>query len=951
MKTTISGVLLTSAAVWLAAPAFAQTALRGDDADRETVRPGSLEEITVTGSRISRTSFEMPTPVQTLDAAQIEQSGLNNAGDLLTRVPSVGVGRGMNNAQQSPDAGSIFLDLRGLGVERTLTLVNGRRRVSGSSLSSAVDLSTIPAAMIERVEIITGGASAVYGADAVTGVVNIKLREQFDGLELSARTGTSQHGDANSYMVSIGAGGQFADQRGSIALGVTHTKDDPLMARDRDFARINRGHQPNPANTGPNDGIPDYISLYNWRITPTHPAGTFVIGGTRYTVDPTLRPTQNDRIIDSFLAEGGDGFDGGRWDQLRVGNETVSGLAALKYDISDHVRFFSDVHFAATKTHSPGQPTFNYGLPIQRDNPFIPAELGALMDANGLSTLSVDRTNYDHGPVTEDIARNTYTIVTGLDGAFGNGMKWEAFYQYGEYRGEKRQKNTRVTSRFLEAIDVILDPETGQLVCRSEAARDAGCQPLNILGQNQATSEAVEYFHHTRVSDVRNTQQVAGLSLTGDAFNLPAGPFSFAVGGEYRKEKLSARDDGLAVSGQLDPVFSTGFAPIDAEFDVTEAYVEVRAPILADKPMVDSLSLEAAARYSDYSTIGETAAWKVGGEWAPSRDLRFRVTRARSVRAPNLNELFSPGSFSLLSTIDPCDAARINDNPNRLANCRALGIPEGWIDPTGAFSNLALNGGNASLKEETSNSWTVGFVLTPAFAPGLSVSVDYWSIKIDDAINSIPDQQIADKCVDSESLDNPFCPLINRGDDFSIGIVDIRDINIGELSAEGVDFQVNYEFGDGLFGLPGRFLVNLSGTYLLKNEQLVDASDPTSLLVLDGEFTHPNWRANMGINYVGDAWLLSWNMRYIGPSEVDAQASPEKYADPHISSRLYHDLYTSYQFGRTLELNAGVNNVLDTEPPSNPAVYTGAGAIGTYSAGAFFDSIGRYFFVGLKSKF
>ncbi len=901
----------------------------------------SIEEVTVTGSRISRTNFDTPTPVQSIDQAAIERSGFNSIGDILIRTPAVGVGLGPSNAQSNPDAGSVFVNLRGLGTDRTLTLINGRRRVSGSNLSSAVDLSTIPTSMIEKVEIITGGASAVYGADAVTGVVNIKLKEDFEGLELSTRTGLSQEGDTESYTLGLAGGTKFADDRGSISMGVTYIKDNPLMFRDRSYSRVNQSSWPNPANTGPNDGIPDNFTLSDWRIPATHPAGTFLINGDRYTVDPGLRLVQND-VSYGFLAQGGDGFDGGRWNQLRVGTETVSGLVSMNYELLDNVNLFADVNFANTKTQSPAQPTFDYGLSIARENPFIPDDLGALMDANGLTGLSVDRTHYDHNAVTDNFKRDTYTIVAGLDGEFDNGMNWEFFYQYGTYNTIKRQK-TRIINRFLDAIDVIADPETGDPICRSAEARAAGCVPLNILGQDAATDDALAYFQHVRLGDVRNTQSISGLSLTGDLFDLPAGSLSFAVGGEYRKETLSARDDGLAVTGLLDQVFSAGFQPIDAEFDVYEAYAEVLAPILVDKPFAKALNLEFAVRFSDYSTIGATTAWKVGGDWSPTENLRFRTTRSRSVRAPNLNELFNPGILLGAAYTDPCDAVRINDNANRLANCRALGIPEGWVDPSATFSELEYKGGNPALEEETSDSWTIGVIYTPSFIEGLSVSVDFWDITIDGAINALPGQQTVDKCVDSGSLDNAFCPLIDRGSDFAIDVVDTSEINIGELSAKGFDFQAAYNFDIG--ALPGDFQLTLNGTYLVEHEELVDAQDPLSLLVNDGEFNNPDWRINLGLSYRQDAMLVNWSTRYIDRSVVDAQASPEFIDYPYVASRIYHDVTVNYAFDSGYDLSLGINNVFDREPPNNAYTYHGA-----FSA-SLYDSIGRYFFVGAKLRF
>ncbi len=915
--------------------------------EREKINKGEIEEVTITGSRISRTNFDTPTPVQLLDRDAIEGSGFNSVGDIMQRVPALGLGQGPANAGFGTDGGAVFLDLRGMGTDRTLTLVNGRRRVSGSSLTSAVDLSTIPAAMIEGIEVITGGASAVYGADAVTGVVNVKLRREFDGLEVSGRTGISQEGDTESNTFSIATGGDFSGGKGHFGVGLTYTRDEPLYFADREHANRSIWFLPNPDNTGPNDGIPDNITVLDPRIPATHPAGTFIIGGTRYTVDPGLRPTQNDIDL-GFYGSGGDGYNNGLAGYLRAGGQTTGGIMTLDYEITDKINFYSDINFSNAKTSAATEPTFDYGLSILRDNPFIPADVAALMDSNGLTSLIVNRTNVDQGKVTNSNSRDTYTIVSGLKGELGDDMHWDLFYQYGYFKNLKRQQNTRIMDRFYNALDAIIDPETGDPVCRDANARSEGCVPLNIFGLNAATPEALAWFQHERLSEIKNTQMIVGFNLAGNAFDLPAGPVSFAVGAEYRKEALSARDDGLAVTGKLDPIFSSGFEPIDAEFDVSEVYAETLVPLLSDLPFIKEFNMEGALRFSDYSTIDSTTAWKVGGNWVPVEGIRFRGTRSRSVRAPNINEFFNPGGIIATGGGDPCDSIYINDNANRIANCKALGIPEGWEDPDRAFGGwLSLTGGNPNLEEETSDSWTVGTVLEPSFVPGLRISLDYWNISIDGAINAIPIQQIVDKCVDSDTLDNAFCPLITREADLTILTIDSREINIGEMTAKGVDFQLGYTFGlDAFFGgAPGEVDLSLVGTRLLENEELVDKTDPSTLLVEDGEPDNPHWRANFTIGYRLDALRANWIMRYVGSSLVDVQRSAEFYDRPNVPGRTYHDFFASYSPAENYDLTLGINNIFDTKPPRHAAVHSG-----TFGS-ALYDSIGRYFFVGAKVRF
>lgn len=915
-------------------------------ATREAAEDIVAEDIVVTGSRIARTGYSQPTPVNVISAQAIEQTGFSNVSDILNRTPQVGVGLGSANSFFNGDAGASFINLRGLGIDRTLVLVNGRRRVSGTDLSSAVDLSTIPANMIGRIEVITGGAAAVYGADAVTGVVNITLKQDVDGLELSARSGISSRGDAASRSVGLLFGAPVADDRGSFTLGISYNKEDPLRANQRGFGLLQVDTFGNPANTGPNDGIFDSIAVPNYRFPGTSYGGAFVVGGTRYTFDGGLRPTRNDATPFGplgFLGIGGDGFNDADFAPLRNESRVVAALAHFDYKIADSIEFFADFQFANTKTVANLQPTFDFDLVVRRTNPLLPASVAALMDANGVSSITVGRTNLDQGISQRFVDRDTWTIVSGLEGDLGERFRWLGFYQYGRYKATAVRTNDRIESRFDEALDVVAGPGGGA-ICASATARAAGCQPLAILGPTAASQAAIDYFRYDQSRTVINTQEVAGLQLTGKPIDLPAGPVSIAVGVEYRKEALDTREDGFASQGLL---FNNTGPSTSADFNVKEAFGELLIPILADQPFAKLLSFEGAARYSDYNTIGGTFAWKLGGQYAPVEDLRFRVTYSNSVRAPNLNELFSPGSTSGAFLLDPCDATRTNLNPNRAANCAALGIPANFTDPRAGETKDIRSGGNPDLNAETSRSWTVGVVATPRFLPGLSLSVDGFRINIKGAIAGVPLQSIVDGCVDGANTDNAFCSLITRRADRAIGTVNVTDINIGRLSAEGVDFQANYsaDVGDVLFGEPTRLRLALAGTYLIKNELLVNSNDPSSLDVNDGEIDNPKWRVNVTPGIAAGPFTFDWTVRFIDKTKVNALASSEGRSDNNVKSRIYNDLYASLAVTPDVKFYGGVNNLFDTDPPFSALTFQGTGR------GALFDNIGRYFFVGATAQF
>lgn len=905
----------------------------------------AVDEVLVTGSRIRRSVLDNPVPVTVLDAQDIQGMGFGNVADVLQRLPALGVGSSPTNFTLGSEIGAHYANLRGLGEGRTLTLVNGRRRVAGGGGSSAVDLSSIPATMIERIEVITGGASAVYGADAVSGVLNIILKQDFNGLAFDVRASKPGFDHAENYSVGLFGGTPFAEGRGSLSFAVNRTKDD--LVGNHQVPWLDRRGYPffvsNPDNTGPNDGIADFINIANGRVRPLHYAGAFNVNGSLYTVDPGLRLIENDRII-SGIGVGGDGGDPNDWNTFRAGSESLSVLGSLRYQINEAVRLTLDADFTNAEASAPWAADLYFGMPVLRDNPYVPADLAALMDANGLTQVSVSKMFIDNGLRVDSGKRNTYTVVTGLDGRLGDRWDWQAFYQYGQYDRRSRGEGYSIRSRFFEAIDVILDPETHSPVCRSESARENGCQPVNVLGRGAASPDALAYFQHTIIRDLINKQSVAGVQLSGDLFSLPAGAVKLASGLEYRDESLSIRDDGALVLGLVNQ--GTGSDPIDAGFNVSEAFAEVLMPLLADKPFAKRLDLESAVRLSHYNTIGDTTTWKIGATWGPVEDIRLRAMRSHSVRAPNLIELFSPGVSGFGTDYDPCSAPNIDlGSSSRVANCRAAGVPEGWVTPRMINANT-LTGGNPDLDPETSNSWTIGAVLVPRSVPNFSLSIDYWKIELEKAIESIDSFTIVTRCYDSPSLDNPFCPLFNRGtalDPHEISVINVTNVNIGRLSTDGIDFSAGYAFDVSRWGRGGQLSLSLAGTHVRSFEQQVDSSDPSTLLVSTGEVQYPKWRGSLGVAYDRDALGLTLMTRYVGSSRFDVQAPRELYDPSGAGSRIYNDLLGRMRFGEHSEAFIGVNNVFGVKPPYTPNTFSGRPS-------GFYDLMGRMFFAGVTLR-
>ena len=906
--------------------------------------PEVLEEVLVTGSRIQRSGFETSTPVNVVDQKLIEESGYANIYDVLKSVPSIGVGLGSANASpgalSNPEAGASFVNLRGLGVDRSLVLVDGLRRVSGSSQSSAVDVSMIPAGLIERVETITGGASAVYGADAVSGVVNIIMKDEMEGVEMSISSGASTEGSGGERIGFDLAGGTgFDDDRGSLVFGVSYSKEDELRATQRDFSSRQVFVTNNPDNTGPDDGIPDRINLDDSAIWIFATTGAFNLGGQWYTADPDIR------LIDTgvpygIYGVGAEGFRQVDFSRLRQEQETIATRASLNYELFDGINFFFDADYGQTTTVGSAQPdntTAGGGYTInslQRDNPLIPADLAASMDANGLTTLGFLRAYANWGNRTPTFDRTSFSFAAGFEGTLQNDWDWSVSFQDSRYENNSKWSNYAITENLANAIDVIADPVTGEPVCRSGAA---GCVPIYPLSQEPMSAEQDAYIRHTALRFHRNEQRVAAASLAGNLMDLPAGALQFAAGLEHREEEIKSMDDGLARQGALH--LFRGQEPQNAEMSVKEAYLELVVPVIAEMPFIQQLDIEAAVRSSDYDTIGSTTASKIGLNWAISDDLRIRASSSTSVRAPNLSELFSPGVTTGAFLTDPCDITQINlGTSSRAANCAALGIPVGWVNPNAANAKELITGGNPDLTEEESDSFTFGLVITPDAIKGLSLSIDYWDIEITDAIGSFGASDIIKKCVDSPSIANNFCPMITRDGQLSIERINVSRINVGRLNASGIDFGGAYGFD--IAG--GDLSINLNGSFLMEHEELIDGSDPTSLFINRNDPNNPKLRSNLNLTYQQGPLSLGLNTRYIGSTIYDPNALTDETSDkPLVPSRVYNDLIIGYEFENELRITGTITNIGDVNPPRIGDLFLGVR--GNY------DNTGR--FISLRASY
>jgi outer membrane receptor protein involved in Fe transport len=785
------------------------------------------DPIVVTGTRIHATgtveasapASRSTSPIVSVSGDWLRDSGETSIGEVLNRLPPLrSTLTRSNSSLLDTGAGLSMLDLRGLGLNRTLVLQNGRRHIAGSALSSAVDVSTIPAGLIERVDIVTGGSSAIYGSDAVAGVVNFILKRDFEGLKLNVQRGTSSHGDAGQGYVDVVAGTNFADDRGNIAANVEIAHSDDWHASDRKYYRemsvIQFRDFDGPSDQNGSDGIPDRVVVNDVRGFSISNGGTFVSrrpGSDGYLPSYIFQPN-GQLALQTGVRTGPQpvsSFIGGNGSNLREGDlfSMAPDTKRYSFDILAHLALsdafepFVEAKYVRIFSSSGSFGSFfsngAWGAreAYRTDNPFLQPEARDLIRDELALGPGKDGEFFFHrnfaelGPVAQHNRRDTYRLVSGIRGRFGSNWYYEATANLARADSRTRFSGNVNVQRFLLAIDAVRDPLTGEIVCRSrdypaarlpfEGAADAGyaqshlardvaeCVPLNPFGEGNISSAARDYIlEEGATSRSRVTQTVLNAYVTGDSrdwFELPAGPVELVAGAEYRRETSKDVQDDVLRAGLTHATALPPFEP--GIFSTKEIFGELRAPLLKDVPLFDELTLSAAGRLADYrGNVGTVFAWNVGGQWVPTRGLRLRINRSTAIRAPNLVEANQPlgQNFSTTTIFDPCSMQSIGSGSStRKANCLADGVPEGF-DFVFSTSFPYLAGGNSDLREEHSDSLTFGAILQPARLAGFSLSLDYYRIGVDDVISTPDVQTVLDACYDAPSLDNAFCRLFDR---------------------------------------------------------------------------------------------------------------------------------------------------------------------------------------------
>ena len=946
-RTMIANALTTALiASSLAVPAYAAD----NAANTEKVDKEKVERIEVTGSRIKRIGSMSPTPITVITGADLTNAGITNVADLLHKLPSSTVGISPETSNNFIFANGLNLtSLRGLGSDRTLVLVNGRRFVPGTSDGGAVDLNSIPTAMVERMEVITGGASAVYGSDAIAGVVNIITRKSTDGVEVDLSYTQPEQSGGESSQFSLTYGSDFADDKGSFIFNVTRNQDKQLRDSDRDFLANRVYGIYNPDYTDGSDGI---TQRYAWegvrKLNWLNYAGVFFGGAEgRYTFDDqgNLKPFDfGDGPVTSHPREGNyctgpcDGWNPVDTSVSRTPVDRLVFTFSSEYNLNDDHRIFTEFTHANSEAHGESTPVFHRGVNIKAENPFIRDDLRKVMADANMDSLGLYRLSTEFGNRKYNQDRTTLRYVLGVEGSISDDWGYNLYYQKGELKSDTLWSGQIINANWEQALDAVRDAD-GNIVCRDQSN---GCQPLNILGRNMASQAALDFVGTTAGRSSEYAQEVVSLLVDGRVFDMPAGEVAVALSAEHRKESGETNPDMALTRGLI---FGNESLAMAGEYDVTEFALETSIPLLTDMTMVKDLSMDLAYRFMDYSQAGEHDAWKVGFNWDVVEDLKVRATRSRSVRAPNIGELFSPKGQTFETIVDVCRESDINEGSypeNRVKNCRAAGIPEGW-SPTANWdrgNRPGYNQGNQDLQPEISDDYTLGFVYTPSQIEGLSLTVDYWSFDIKDAINSLDVSDAVRYCYDSVSPDNTFCKQFSRGANLDIETFVQQSVNMASYETSGTDIEANYEFGTTEYG---DFRVNVIATYLEQFEfnSTGFAEDIDNDV---GEYTDPRWKARMTMGWTyGDLYLQALaKYRHSAVSDNDHTETPESRDYINIPSHTTWDLSGTYQYNEDLQVRFGVLNALDKAPARNPFVYDGGG---------YYDIDGRSFFLGMNYKY
>jgi len=858
----------------------------------------AVERIQITGSKIKRTDMETASPVSIITAADISASGISNVENLLQEMSfSAGVAGNATNAYwTSGGYGTAQVNLRGLGIKRTLVLLNGRRVVGGGTgAKSSVDLNMIPTSVIERIEVLKDGASAVYGADAVAGVVNIITKQEFSGAELSVKAGMSDKGDGEHQDVSLTLGGDF--DKGNFIVNLSYDNTSAVRQSDRIAC----------SKYGTEEGTFECFG------SSTSEGGRALLAdGTQvqFNIDPDTAT-----YGDSFGPYNGavHGFNYIPYLNAVSPMQRLNLSSFVNYQLNDTTRLYIETAYANRKGEQIVTPRNGFaGIKVDADFRYNPT---------GQDLEFLRRRNTELGAPYFFQETNTVRVVTGITGNLDNGWEWDLSYNYG--------RNTGVDGWTFD-----LDPDKAaqtldDSICTYDNSNGIPCG--DWFGKNELSQDVIDYVKYRREGTGGNEMRSWSLTLNGYMFDLPAGDVGFAIGAESRSEKGWRDPDSTVLRNGLED-------PISGSYDVKELYGELSVPLLADTALAKNLSLEMAARFSDYSTAGSETTYKLGLTWHVNDTLMLRAVRSTAFRAPVITELFGGTNGENLRTIDPCE----NATGTIAANCLADGVPADFVqDGTTILTSV---GGNPKLAPETADTTTLGLVWQPEFIEGFSATVDYFDIEISDAITSVNGSDMLRLCYEDPIGNAKFCDTFSRHPvTHQVNELNQRPVNAAVETVSGIDINTAYKFS--LFGLSSR--VTLDVTRLLKHESTPFTGQPTIDkvgFITEDQGSYTKWRANASYGVTTDDWAASYSLRYIGGAN-DVNGSDLDPLGKSVGGVTYSDLSASWFYSNALTISAGIDNLFDKKAPYLTSWNDANTDVMTY------DLLGRRGFVRVTYKF
>ncbi|MBS0363455.1 MAG: TonB-dependent receptor [Proteobacteria bacterium] len=961
---------------------------------------GEVSEIVVTGTRIPSPNLTSIAPVTTVGNADIKAQGVTRIEDITNSLPQVFAGQGSSITNGSN--GTATVNLRGLGSSRTLVLIDGRR-----SQPTPADLNFIPAPLVERVDVLTGGASATYGADAISGVVNFIMLKNFEGVRIDAQYSGYQHDNNNSAgQAALTAGAktaiipsQFAipgnkwegegsevtmvigvnapDGKGNITAYATYRQNNAILEADRDYSACTF------ATTAAGFTCSGSGTAYPARV------GSFLVDPTTFN---TFRPRVSTDVFNfgpaNFFMRPDERYSLGAFAHYEIAPWADAYMQTMFMDDNSTAQIAAGGIFAGT-------------FSVNCANPFLTAQEKALLVPTAATGGGTCATN-PAGTFTGTIARrlldaeqtgrltqfrhDDYRIVVGLKGDLGKSWNYDGYLQFGSVQVNNKQSGNFDLTRINQSLNAVAGPN-GTVICNPAANPDAGCVPANIFSSQLISKAAINFLSIQSFNFTNTQERVASLAFTGKLGDYGIkSPYAsegvgVALGAEYRREHLDNGADFLSVNGLVNGNGGAA-APTNGSFDVYELFGEARIPLVSDMPFAKEMSLELGYRYSDYSSVGTTNTYKVSGEWEVIDGLRFRAGYNRAVRAPNVIELFQTQTVGLDGNQDPCAglAANAAANAAKIANCASIfhltTAQVLAIESNPANQYNGLGGGNPNLKPEISDTYTAGVVWQPKFVPGLSLSADYFNIKVDQFIGGYGANLILNQCVNSG---NPtFCSLVHRDANNSLwlspqGFVTDTTLNTGSLKTSGVDVNANYRTDLSNLGLGdnGSISVAMVGTWLdtLVTQPLPGGAsyDCAGLYGLVCGIPAPTWRHKARLTWntpysYGDwfkslSFSLQW--RYFGRVSLDAFDSNPQLANAgnafasehHLAAQNLIDLTANVTVHNNLNFRVGVQNVFDKDPP-----LVGTNCAATFCNGNTYPQVydnwgGRYVYVGLTADF